>query len=188
MLIPFNTMKAIQAAAVLLKQADNRCMSRLRLLKLLYIADRQSIAETLRPITGDNVKAMDHGPVLDTIYDLITRKSEDTPLWERYITQNGLRDHQLVIDPGTGSLSEYEIIKLNAVSAERAGMKDYDIADETHKFPEWIKNQPPEGSWKPIPFQDVLDALKMNAFGKKLEREMEEDAAWVEALAFVRQA
>jgi hypothetical protein len=36
-----------------------------------------------------------------------------------------------------------EIRMLRAVSAMRRGMTDYEIVVETHKFPEWSKNQPP---------------------------------------------
>src|SRR6266480_2169456 len=100
MIIPFDPLKAAQAASVLLKEEGGR-MSRLRLLKLLYIADRESIAETLRPITGDEVVAMDHGPVLSMTYRFICRRqAPGTAIWETYIVQDGLRDHVLVADPG----------------------------------------------------------------------------------------
>src|SRR5438067_7182036 len=131
MVIRFDTLKTVQAAAVLLK-GDGGQMTRLRLLKLLYIADRESIAETLRPITGDDVVAMDHGPVLSLTYKLIRREAgPKNVMWDKYIAQKGNRDHVLVSDPGDGSLSEYEITKLRAVSAMRRGMTDYQIADET---------------------------------------------------------
>src|ERR1035441_6261599 len=108
MLIPFETLKAVQAAAVLLKE-ENGTMSRLRLLKLLYIADRESIAETLRSITGDDVMAMDHGPVLSKTYRLIKREAgAENVIWDKYIAQDGDRNHALVADPGDGRLSEYE--------------------------------------------------------------------------------
>ena len=77
MVIPFDTLKIVQAAAVLLKEEAGQ-MTRLRLLKLLYIADRESLAETLRPISGDDVVAMDHGPVLSSTYKLIRREGGPT--------------------------------------------------------------------------------------------------------------
>src|SRR5688500_4690350 len=80
MVIPFNVMKVVQASAVLLKKHGGR-MSRLRLVKLLYIADRESLSQTLRPITGDHPAAMEHGPVPSQTYDLIKRKHVDSPTW-----------------------------------------------------------------------------------------------------------
>ncbi len=188
MVIRFDTMKAVQAAAVLLKEEGGR-MTRLRLLKLLYIADRQSIAETLRPITGDDAVAMDHGPVLSQTYRLIRGEAGQTnAIWDDYIVKKGKRDHILANDPGDQRLSEYELTKLRAVSALHRGMTDYQIADETHKFPEWIKNQPAEGGNEQIPLRDVLDALGMKEYEKRLTEEEEGERAFDAALASVRKA
>jgi uncharacterized phage-associated protein len=186
MVIRFETLKAAQAAAILLKLEGGQ-MSRLRLLKLLYIADRESMAETARPITGDDVVAMDHGPVLSQTYKLIGRKAgNENEVWDRYIGQKGDRDHVLISDPGDGRLSEFEIAKLRAVSHMRRGMTDYAIADETHKFPEWIKNQPPEGSKQDISLRDILEALGMGDYEEKLVEEEHDDNAFIAALEQVR--
>ncbi len=186
MIIPFDALKAVQASAQLLKAHQGK-MTRLRLLKLLYIADRESIAETLRPITGDKIVAMDHGPVLSTTYKLIRGEAGgENTIWDKYIAREGKRDHVLVADPGDGRLSEYEIAKLRVVSAVRHGMTDYAIADETHKFPEWIKNQPPVGSKEDVSLHDVLDALGMIGYEERIvEEEASEDAISM-ALASVR--
>jgi hypothetical protein len=42
-------------------------MEYVRLLKLLYIADREMMAEAGAPVTGDRAVAMDHGPVLSHV-------------------------------------------------------------------------------------------------------------------------
>jgi len=162
-------------------------MTRLRLLKLLYIADRESIAETFQPITGDDIVAMDHGPVLSKTYRLIRREVQTgNAIWDKYIAQDGDRNHMLVDQPGDGTLSEYEVRKLRAVSAVRRGMTDYGIADETHKFPESSKNQPPEGSRKDIPLHDVLDALGMADYEERLVADEQAEAAFDDALAAVK--
>lgn len=54
MYFPFNLAKSIQAASFLLGKEEHNCMEHLRLLKLLYIADREAIAETGRPIIGSS--------------------------------------------------------------------------------------------------------------------------------------
>ena len=54
----FNFEKTLQAIAVLLRQSENRTDNYMRLLKLLYLADRKSLAQMGRPITGDRVVAM----------------------------------------------------------------------------------------------------------------------------------
>jgi uncharacterized phage-associated protein len=186
MIISFDTLKTAQAAAVLLKEEGGK-MTRLRLLKLLYIADRESIAETLRPITGDDVVAMDHGPVLSRTYQLIRREAGSANfVWNKYIAQEGARDHVLINDPGDSQLSEYETSKLRAISALRRGMTDYEIADETHRFPEWIRNQPPEGGKEQISLHDLLDALGMKEYEERLMQEQQSEDAFEAALATVR--
>jgi hypothetical protein len=59
----FKFERSLQAAGVLLGLDGNR-MQRIRLLKPLYIADRELLSETGRTITGDRGVDMDHGPVL----------------------------------------------------------------------------------------------------------------------------
>jgi uncharacterized phage-associated protein len=65
---------------VLLRQDGVRCMNYMRLLKLLYIADRESLPRTGRPIVGGPVIAMERGPVLEEVFDLIRGTSPDASL------------------------------------------------------------------------------------------------------------
>ena len=158
MLIPFHVEKVAQAAAILLKTEDTRRMSRLRLLKLLYIADRERMQECGRPITGDRAVAMDHGPVLSQTYRLIRGEAMLTPQWECYIRAHGPRDVVLIEDPGVGKLTRQEIEKLHEVAKRYEEWDDYAIATYTHSFPEYKKNEPPKGSCNNISLDDVLEA------------------------------
>ena len=157
MLIPFAPIKIAQAAGVLLKAEPTKRMGRLRLLKLLYIADRESLVERARPITGDKPVAMDHGPVLSQTYNLIKGRDFASPEWDKYLRTEG-RDVELIEDPGVGKLTRYEITKLQEVSARFTESDDWTVAEITHAFPEWAKNRPEAGSAKPIPLDDLLDA------------------------------
>jgi uncharacterized phage-associated protein len=158
MLIPFDILKVAQACAVLLKSEPSRRMSRLRLLKVLYIADREYLAERGRPITGDRVAAMDHGPVLSRTYDLIKGTDPGTATWCRNLRTLGARDVELGEDPGVGKLSRFEIEKLQRVATRLADLDDWSVAELTPDFPEWEKNVPAKGTSKPIPLDDLLAA------------------------------
>lgn len=185
MIIQFHTIKVIQAAAVLLREHAGR-MSRLRLLKLLCIADRENLAETLRPITGDRVVAMDHGPVPSRTYDLLKRRDSDSLLWDRYIAQEGPQDHRLIEDPGVGKLTRREVDRLHRVSETRREMNDYDIAVETQGFEEWVRNKPPQGGSQPIPLDDVLRALDLGQYKERIEAESKAAAALEREIAAVQ--
>src|SRR5688572_14417051 len=79
-----NLAKTVQATAVLLQAAPGERMSYMRLLKLLYLADRRMMRETGSPITFDRVVAMKHGPVLSETYSLIKGEHPDAGVWSRF--------------------------------------------------------------------------------------------------------
>ena len=102
MVFRFNIEKTIQAIAAFLHFHRATEMSYLRMLKLLYLADRESLKETGRPITGDRVVAMEHGPVLSSVYDLIKGEHTAWPLWSKFLGKKGYRI-ELLQDPGNGA-------------------------------------------------------------------------------------
>ena len=65
----FNPKKSAQAAAILL-QLNGGDMDKYLFIKMLYLADKQSLQKWEEPITGDSVASMRYGPVLSTVYDL----------------------------------------------------------------------------------------------------------------------
>src|SRR5271155_5522268 len=106
----FNFDRALQASAYLLR-LDHKKMSYLRLLKLLYIADREWLAVTGESITGDRAYAMKFGPVLSTVYDLIKGNGSKAGIWDDHIHTEGYAV-ELVADPGRGDLSQAVLTKL----------------------------------------------------------------------------
>ena len=66
----FNERKAAQAAAWFLRQQGGR-MPHLKLVKLMYLADRQSLDEHGFPITGVLAVSMPHGPVLSMTLNVV---------------------------------------------------------------------------------------------------------------------
>ncbi len=154
----FDPRKAMQAAAALLRAEETRQMGYLRLLKLLYIADRESIRDTGRPITGDHVVAMKYGPVLGGVYDLIRGTSYHAAMWSSHL-QTSAYLIKLTGEVGTGALCRYELEKLMEVSGRYAAKDDFDLAALTHEFAEWKQNYDAERGAKPIPPEDILSAV-----------------------------
>jgi len=171
----YDPIKSIQASAVILKGHAGR-ISKLRLLKLLYIADRESIAETLSPLIADRVVAMDNGPVLSRTYDILKGEDFESPLWDRFIAKEGPRDLSLLEDPGVGRLSKYEIQKLNQVSERHWFDDDFEIVELTHLFDEWKRNKPSPRSSNPIPMEHILQALGISDQADRLKAEAQQEA------------
>jgi uncharacterized phage-associated protein len=185
MLIRMDILKVTQAAAFLLKK-NNGFITRKRLLKLLYIADRELIQSTHRPITGDRPVAMDHGPVLSHTYDLLKGTATGADVWNRYIEQIGPFTHKLIGDPGVGRMSKIELEKLEEVVERYRLMDDDDLCEVTHEFEEWKRNQPPKKQMRPIPTEHVLEALGLGGAIEQLKSASRADAELDALLGSVR--
>src|SRR5437762_12295497 len=110
MRLQFNERKATQSAARLLELRGGR-MSYLKLIKLLYLADRQALLRWGRPITTDRYFAMERGPGLSRVLDLATDGEEPGApcIWASYISGPANFGAQLRIDAGRDYLSDAEI-------------------------------------------------------------------------------
>lgn len=152
----FNEAKATEAAAYLLKLCGGR-MKYLKLIKLLYLADRQALLRWGRPITNDRYVAMKYGPVVSTIYDLIT--SEPMPGvqsdWQRHIETIEDWTVRLKAEPPRGELSPIEEDLLMDIFRAYGEKDQWAIVREMHGFAEWRDSG---GSSTPISYADILRA------------------------------
>jgi uncharacterized phage-associated protein len=98
----FDERKAADAAAFLL-QLHGGTMNHMRLIKLLYAAERESLKRFNRPIVGDRYVSMDHGPVVSGVYDLIKEHNEP-PAWAVLIERSSPTDVRLLTESPLGSL------------------------------------------------------------------------------------
>ena len=128
-------------------------MPYIKLIKLLYLADRESLVETGSPITGDRFVSMKYGPVLSRVLDLIKDPdpAEDS-VWHGYIGRRRY-DAVLVGSPNTDQLSEYEEGVLEGIFETHGHDKEWDMVARTHALPEWT--DPGRGAI-PIEPEDIL--------------------------------
>lgn len=158
----FRERKVAQMAAFLLAKAGGK-LNILKLMKLLYLADREAMGRYGEPISFDFIAAMPHGPVLSLTYDLANGSTQSQPDgWDAFVTDRA--EHEVSIREGmSGSreqlreLSDADVEVLEAVWATFGKMGKWEIRDYTHsKCGEWTD---PEGSSKPISYRDVFLAL-----------------------------
>lgn len=154
----FNFERSLQAAAYLLHLEEGK-MPYIRLLRLLYIAERELLAEDATPLTGDTYKAMPFGPVLGHVYDLIKGYGDRSTDWEKHVRRVGYCV-KIIDDPGRGKLPRSVVDKLNEVSARYIEKDHWEVSDLTHDFPEWAKNYPGNGGSGLIPLEEILEAQK----------------------------
>jgi len=135
-------------------------MEYLRLLKLLYIADRQHLQTFQRPIVGTHLVAMKNGPLHSEVYDLVKGEHVDEPLWSEYIRRDGY-EIGLLKDPGVSELSAVEVRTLTTTSDRYEALSEWDVVEVTHGFSEWKESYPDESenTSRTISFESLIDAI-----------------------------
>lgn len=180
----FRVQKAVQAVACLLKLSSGRRMDTIAVLKLLYLADRESLKEGANPILGDRAVAMQHGPVLSRTYDLSKTpddwdyKDDEEKCWLSHFSREG---HSLClsIDPGDDELSPHEIGVIERVYAEFHHLQTWDLVEHTHQLPEWEKNYV-QGTSTGIPLRDILEAVGRSDDADAVQQAKREDEYFAE--------
>lgn len=175
LVLRFNERRATEAAAKFLKLRGGR-MSYLKLIKLLYLLDREALLRWGRPVTTDRYVSMDNGPVVSRIYDLIREEPAPgtDPIWRQYISAPSNYEVALTVEPEADELSPAEESLIEEIFSRYGKLSRWYLVNLSHDLPEW---QDPNGSAIPIEYQDILRA------GKRTESEIAAVAAELEALA-----
>jgi uncharacterized phage-associated protein len=148
----YDSVKADELAAHLL-QLGGGSLPMLKLVNLMYIADRTSLIETGFPITGDSIAALDKGPILSTTYDRL--KPPDLSLRFMESTPGVVRLKES--PPADGRLSDYEIDLAHRIYKRFGNMTGQQLITYLHReAPEW--KAPPPGSSTPIDPAEILRA------------------------------
>ncbi|GHU84975.1 hypothetical protein FACS189473_3380 [Spirochaetia bacterium] len=154
-----NIEKLVQATGYLLKKYDNRRLNYTKLIKELYLADREAIDESNSSITGDSYVSMKHGPVLSTLYDLIRGKvkSDIQAYWDTRFSTDGTDLIANFDQYPIGKLSRAETAILDNIDGKFHQKRFGEMIDYVHaECPEW-KN--PGDTSSPINFEDILRVL-----------------------------
>jgi uncharacterized phage-associated protein len=154
----FDQAKAAQLAGVFLQMRGGR-MHYMKLIKLMYLVDREAIIRLGNAITNDAYVSMPHGPVLSTTLDLINEGPDDDSAWHQLIERStDPYSVRLKAKPSTDKLSESERDLIAKVFEKYGHMNRYALRDLLHQvLPEW---QDPKGSALPITRDDILRAAK----------------------------
>ena len=150
----FNEAKVAQAAARLLKLRGGE-MNYMKLIKLLYLIDREALKRWDRPVTTDRYVSMDKGPVLSNVLDLInngSRPPAESP-WGDLISEPHSHSVSLISaeEPPDEELSRAEEELIDEIYAKFGSLSPWALVDFVHELP--------EGSAIPISYRDILHAV-----------------------------
>jgi uncharacterized phage-associated protein len=174
----FREDKTTEAAVYLVNRHGGR-MSYMKLIKLLYLADRECLLAYGRPITFDAYFSLPHGPVLSQTLNIINEgpRPGETSVWTDHISEPQNYDVEVIRSIEPDHLSEAEIEVLDRVYEEHGRKEKWALVDELHDIlPEWSD---PAGSSLPIRYEDILKA------GNLSEQEIASIQSDIESIAFL---
>lgn len=180
----FQQTKVAQAAAWFLAQSSGE-MTILKLMKLLYLADRQALQDLDRTITGDRMVSMPHGPVLSQTLELANGQITSVPGgWDSWIQDRA--DRNIALRQGVEAnrsalncLSDAEFEMLEKVQQKFGSWSAIQLRDYTHRScAEW---RDPNGSSVSIKSTAVLMAVgktaeQARAISERIKRDREVSA------------
>ncbi len=170
----FNHEKATQAILWLV-QRNNGTIDKLQLVKMVFLADREHLAKYGRPIIGGNYYTMKYGPVSSELKDYL-----DAP----ETSDSAFRvddDFKVVAKKSAGQdwLSQSDLDVLDEVYRKYGHLDQWKLSEITHSFKAYRNNEPPEGSRRPLAYEDFF--LDFDDEAKKmLQLIADEQEAWAD--------
>jgi uncharacterized phage-associated protein len=159
----FREDRATQAAAFFLKLNKKRIgfpiMRYIKLIKLMYLADREALLRLGHFITYDRLVSMDNGPVLSRVLNLIKGKASGH-YWGKHISRWPHWWVLLTSDPSTDHLSAADEKILREIFEKYGRMGWRQLIIVTHDLPEW---KDPHGSALTIEPREVLISQNVSA-------------------------
>lgn len=168
----FDEEKATEEAMVLLSEAGGE-MNYEKMLKLLYMAEREAITKQRLPISYDFFVSMERGPVPSMIKNMIEGddKQEAGDYWDQFIERNSKETVRLKKDPEISKLSETEKKILRKIYEKFKDYSKKEVNEYTHTFDEW--DNPGISRWDepnafPITYERIMEVKGFSP--KKIEK------------------
>ena len=155
-LVGFRSRKAAQLCAYLAVE-NGGMIERLKLIKLLYFAERKFISENHHPMLFDEYYSLEHGPICSSALDGINGMIHGE-IWDDYIARNG----NIVV-----AMRKFSRDELDQVSDAELAVVDYIWQELGHMTPSQLRNYSHENCPEytetkgriPISYKQILKAV-----------------------------
>ncbi len=164
--MPYNPRKAAQTIAFFLLNTSSAKLDMLKIVKLVYLADRESLATFGFPIQTEKRVSLRYGPVNSDTYNILKGKGSDTEkaLWSEFLnptdgTKVSLSNPDTKIND-LDELSDNDLTVLEGIWAKFGAKSASALVTWTHKksnVPEW-KN--PGNSSREITLESMMEAVE----------------------------
>lgn len=143
--LPFDYKKATQSLNYFARQ-NGGSIDKLKVIKLVYFADRYHLRKFGRPIVSGEYFAMEHGPVNSGTKDIADmtdflgdREKEYASKFLKVLSDKHVIESSANVDMKVFSESDLEAL---AFTWKKFGKEDsFGLRDITHHYPEWKKHK-----------------------------------------------
>lgn len=161
MLNGFDVATAAQSAAFFIRSEGGR-IDYLKLVKLMYLAEREFMEQYDEPFFYDVFYNMDHGPIPSTVMNLINGEIKHRA-WSKYVGKRCLDEVESKNSFDLDHLSPAEMKILKGLWKKFGKKSGFELAQWTHdNCDEWQK---PKDKRSPLTHQTVFRALKKSKAG-----------------------
>lgn len=151
----FDAHKAVAAMAYLVSRLEGQKTDKVKLMKLLYLADRDHFLQEGHPITGDDQYAMPYGPAPSSSLNVLCGQfaPEQAPIFDYLQT----RDYEVSFKklPQPLGLADAERQTLDTTIKKYGAINTWSLSDFTHGLDEYQQVFRPGHSTR-IPYELLL--------------------------------
>lgn len=164
--MPYNPKKAAQTIAYFAMR-EGGSINVLKVIKLVYLADRESLRSRGHPIQDEPRFSLPHGPINSTTLDHLNGAYRDNqPVWQKVLEARagnnvGMANNDLT-EADLDMLSKRELSILNDVWNRLGHMDRFDLADWTHLPKNVAEWQDPNGSRLNITLERMMTAVGLD--------------------------
>lgn len=149
----FDHQKSVQTIAYFVRKAGGSA-EKLKLIKLIYLADRLSFTRRGKPINFDSYFSLPHGPVASTALNGMDHNLRE-PAWEALALAENRKDITIVGEVADDYLSRADRSILDDTWNQFGGMTSSQIRNWTHKHcAEYVEVGPAKSL--PIDLSEIL--------------------------------
>ncbi len=181
----FDEKKATQATALFIEKSGGS-INYMKLIKLLYLANREALSRWGKAVVPDGYYSLPYGPILSKVLSLITEQLRPgtVSFWKEHVSAPQDYSIRITQNPGFDEFSAREISLLGEVFAKYGQMNEWDLVDWCHKnLREW---KDPEGSCIEIEPSEILAATGWKS--EEIRAQLEEESAYQAERKIVQQA
>lgn len=167
----FDELKSAQIIGFFLSKSGGQ-INYLKLIKLMYLAERKSFELYGRPLTGDEYYNLRHGQVLSTTLDLIKNNIPGT-VFQKFFSKPRNYRISLISDPKDSELSRADIKILESIFDSYGNLNQWELRDICHELPEY---EDPGNSRLPLSYEYLMK--KLNFSDEEINQSLDYISHW----------